>query len=135
MQRILVVEDEPTIAQAVAARLVAEGFEVRVAADGPAAVEQSRAYGPNGGYRVSPEENIGPVRSRTNSRSSTDHEPSSRCAGRCRSRSSGFPYRGFNSCMYGHPPGSRVRFGPAAWIVEQHYAIQAAIGDGSPVSR
>jgi DNA-binding response OmpR family regulator len=47
MQRILVVEDEPTIAQAVAARLVAEGFEVWVAADGPAAVEQSRAYGPD----------------------------------------------------------------------------------------
>jgi hypothetical protein len=25
--------------------------------------------------------------------------------------------------------------GRAAWIVEQHNAIQAAIGDGSPVSR
>jgi DNA-binding response OmpR family regulator len=47
MQRILVVEDEPTIAQAVAARLVAEGFEVRVAADGPTAVEQSTAYEPD----------------------------------------------------------------------------------------
>jgi DNA-binding response OmpR family regulator len=47
MQRILVVEDEPTIAQAVAARLVAEGFEVRVVADGPAAVEGFRAYGPD----------------------------------------------------------------------------------------
>jgi DNA-binding response OmpR family regulator len=47
MQRILVVEDEPTIAQAVGARLVAEGFEVRVVADGPAAVEGFRAYRPD----------------------------------------------------------------------------------------
>jgi DNA-binding response OmpR family regulator len=47
MQRILVVEDDPTIAQAVAARLVAEGFEVRVVADGPAAVEGFRTYGPD----------------------------------------------------------------------------------------
>jgi DNA-binding response OmpR family regulator len=47
MQRILVVEDEPTIAQAVAARLGAEGFEVRVVADGPAAVEGFRAYVPD----------------------------------------------------------------------------------------
>jgi DNA-binding response OmpR family regulator len=47
MQRILVVEDEPAIAQAVAARLVAEGFEVRVAADGPAAVQGFRAYVPD----------------------------------------------------------------------------------------
>jgi DNA-binding response OmpR family regulator len=47
MQRILVVEDEPTIAQAVAARLVAEGFEVRVAGDGPGGVEGFRAYGPD----------------------------------------------------------------------------------------
>jgi DNA-binding response OmpR family regulator len=47
MQRILVVEDEPAIAQAVAARLVAEGFEVRVAADGPAAVQRFRAYVPD----------------------------------------------------------------------------------------
>jgi DNA-binding response OmpR family regulator len=47
MQRILVVEDEPTIAQAVAARLVAEGFEVRIVADGPSAVEGFRAYGPD----------------------------------------------------------------------------------------
>ncbi|TQM01445.1 DNA-binding response OmpR family regulator [Actinoallomurus bryophytorum] len=47
MQRILVVEDEPTIAQAVAARLGAEGFEVRVVGDGPTAVEGFRAYVPD----------------------------------------------------------------------------------------
>jgi DNA-binding response OmpR family regulator len=45
-QRILVVEDEPTIAQAVAARLEAEGFEVRTAADGLSAVETARVYEP-----------------------------------------------------------------------------------------
>jgi DNA-binding response OmpR family regulator len=47
MQRILVVEDEPTIAQAVADRLIAEGFEVRVVGDGPAAVERFGTYGPD----------------------------------------------------------------------------------------
>jgi DNA-binding response OmpR family regulator len=47
MQRILVVEDDPTIARAVAARLAAEGFEVQVVADGPAAVEGFRTYGPD----------------------------------------------------------------------------------------
>src|SRR5437762_1587395 len=47
MQRILVVEDELTIAQAVAARLIAEGFDVRTAADGQSAVEEFRAYGPD----------------------------------------------------------------------------------------
>ncbi|GAB2817160.1 response regulator transcription factor [Actinoallomurus bryophytorum] len=41
------VEDEPTIAQAVAARLGAEGFEVRVVGDGPTAVEGFRAYVPD----------------------------------------------------------------------------------------
>jgi DNA-binding response OmpR family regulator len=41
MQRILVVEDEPPIAGAVAVRPVTEGFEVRPVADGPAAVEDS----------------------------------------------------------------------------------------------
>jgi DNA-binding response OmpR family regulator len=46
MQRILVVEDELTIAQAVAARLIAEGFDVRTVADGSSAVEEFRAYGP-----------------------------------------------------------------------------------------
>ncbi|WP_436775509.1 response regulator transcription factor [Yinghuangia sp. YIM S09857] len=42
---VLVVEDEPTIAEAVAARLRAEGFRTAVATDGPAAValaEQTR---------------------------------------------------------------------------------------------
>jgi DNA-binding response OmpR family regulator len=47
MQRILVVEDEPTIAQAIAARLVAEGFDVRVVADGPGAVDEFGAYAPD----------------------------------------------------------------------------------------
>jgi DNA-binding response OmpR family regulator len=37
-----VVEDERTIAEAVAARLRAEGFEVAVAGDGPSAVETAR---------------------------------------------------------------------------------------------
>jgi DNA-binding response OmpR family regulator len=37
-RRVLVVEDEPTINQAVTDRLVAEGFDVRQAYDGPAAV-------------------------------------------------------------------------------------------------
>src|SRR5438034_6972337 len=36
---ILVVEDEPPIAAAVATRLRSEGFEVAIAADGPAGVE------------------------------------------------------------------------------------------------
>ncbi|MFG2087041.1 MULTISPECIES: response regulator transcription factor [unclassified Spirillospora] len=45
--RILVVEDEPTIARAVADRLVAEGFGVEVAGDGPSAVERARAYEPH----------------------------------------------------------------------------------------
>jgi DNA-binding response OmpR family regulator len=47
MRRILVVEDDPAIAQAVTARLIAENFEVQVAADGPAAVERCRSYGPD----------------------------------------------------------------------------------------
>lgn len=45
MQRVLVVEDEPTIAAAVAARLRAEGYEVDVAGDGHqalAAAEERR---------------------------------------------------------------------------------------------
>ncbi|MFB4301236.1 response regulator transcription factor [Actinomadura sp. NTSP31] len=45
--RILVVEDEPTIARAVADRLAAEGFAVETAADGPSAVERARAYEPH----------------------------------------------------------------------------------------
>ena len=41
-RRVLVVEDERTIAESVAARLRAEGFEVEVAHDGPAAVARAR---------------------------------------------------------------------------------------------
>ena len=44
---ILVVEDEPTIADTVAARLGAEGFAVRVAADGPAAVACANEHHPD----------------------------------------------------------------------------------------
>ncbi|MGH3242628.1 MAG: response regulator transcription factor [Spirillospora sp.] len=40
-------EDEPTIARAVADRLVAEGFGVDIAGDGPAAVERARVYEPD----------------------------------------------------------------------------------------
>jgi DNA-binding response OmpR family regulator len=46
-QRILVVEDESAIADAIAARLLAEGFVVEIAADGPAAVEQFSASRPD----------------------------------------------------------------------------------------
>ncbi|TYK50836.1 response regulator transcription factor [Actinomadura decatromicini] len=45
--RILIVEDEPTIARAVADRLAAEGFAVEVAGDGPAAVRRAREYAPH----------------------------------------------------------------------------------------
>ena len=45
--RILVVEDEPTINQAVADRLVAEGFAVRQAYDGPAAVAAAQEWQPD----------------------------------------------------------------------------------------
>jgi DNA-binding response OmpR family regulator len=44
---ILVVEDEPTIADAVAARLRAERFAVRVAADGPSAVDDFHRHRPD----------------------------------------------------------------------------------------
>ena len=44
---IAVVEDERVIAEAVAARLRGEGFEVAVAADGPAAVELCRRMRPD----------------------------------------------------------------------------------------
>ncbi|WP_083752722.1 response regulator transcription factor [Actinosynnema sp. ALI-1.44] len=40
-RRVLVVEDELTIAESVAARLRAEGFEVELAHDGPSAVEKA----------------------------------------------------------------------------------------------
>ena len=46
-RRVLVVEDEQAIADAVAARLRAEGFEVHTAADGPAAVDAARRTGPD----------------------------------------------------------------------------------------
>jgi DNA-binding response OmpR family regulator len=46
-RRVLVVEDERTIADAVAARLRAEGFAVEVAGDGPAAVEAARKVQPD----------------------------------------------------------------------------------------
>jgi DNA-binding response OmpR family regulator len=44
---ILVVEDERTIAEAVAARLRAEGFSVHCVGDGPAAVEAARRIRPD----------------------------------------------------------------------------------------
>src|SRR4051812_49742551 len=40
-RRVLVVEDEPTIAHAVATRLRAEGYRVDVAGDGPSAVDSA----------------------------------------------------------------------------------------------
>jgi DNA-binding response OmpR family regulator len=46
-RRILVVEDERTIADSVAARLRAEGFAVDLAADGPSAVETARRTRPD----------------------------------------------------------------------------------------
>lgn len=47
MGLILVVEDEPTIAEAVASRLRSEGFEVEIAADGPSAVERCNELSPD----------------------------------------------------------------------------------------
>lgn len=46
-RRVLVVEDELTIAASVAARLRAEGFEVDLAHDGPSAVEAARKIEPD----------------------------------------------------------------------------------------
>lgn len=46
-RRILVVEDERTIAEAVAARLRAEGFAVESAHDGPTAVAKAKATNPD----------------------------------------------------------------------------------------
>lgn len=46
-RRILVVEDEPTIADAVAARMRAEGFLVDLAASGPDAVAAARRVSPD----------------------------------------------------------------------------------------
>jgi DNA-binding response OmpR family regulator len=45
--KVLVVEDERTIAEAVAARLRAEGFEVEIAGDGPSAVDAARRIQPD----------------------------------------------------------------------------------------
>jgi len=44
---ILVIEDEPTIADAVALRLRSEGFAVDIAADGPAGVEAAQRLSPD----------------------------------------------------------------------------------------
>jgi DNA-binding response OmpR family regulator len=46
-RRILVVEDEAPIADAVGARLRSEGYDVRLAADGPAGVEHARRWEPD----------------------------------------------------------------------------------------
>jgi DNA-binding response OmpR family regulator len=46
-RRILVVEDERTIAESVAARLRAEGFSVELAYDGPSAVAKTTALRPD----------------------------------------------------------------------------------------
>ncbi len=46
-RRIAVIEDEPSIAASVAARLRAEGFEVELAADGPTGVELCRSFRPD----------------------------------------------------------------------------------------
>ena len=44
---VLVVDDEPTISEAVAARLRGEGYEVVTAADGPSAVEECARIDPD----------------------------------------------------------------------------------------
>jgi DNA-binding response OmpR family regulator len=46
-RRILVVEDEATIASSIAARLRTEGFEVEIAADGHAGVQKAQAWLPD----------------------------------------------------------------------------------------
>ncbi len=46
-RRVLVVDDDPTIADSVAARLRAEGFDVQTAADGPGAVAAFRTGDPH----------------------------------------------------------------------------------------
>ncbi|MDT0308314.1 response regulator transcription factor [Streptomyces sp. DSM 44917] len=46
-RRVLVVEDDSTIVEAIATRLRAEGFLVQTAADGPAAVETAAAWHPD----------------------------------------------------------------------------------------
>jgi DNA-binding response OmpR family regulator len=44
---ILVVEDEPTLGEAIAARLRAEGFSTRLAGDGPSAVRAAKEQAPD----------------------------------------------------------------------------------------
>ncbi len=46
-RRVLVVDDERTISDAIAARLRAEGYDVRIASDGPTAVAECEAFGPD----------------------------------------------------------------------------------------
>jgi DNA-binding response OmpR family regulator len=46
-RRILVVDDEPTIANSVAVRLRAEGYDVQIAHDGPGAVAAATSYRPD----------------------------------------------------------------------------------------
>ncbi len=46
-RRVLVVEDDPTIVDAIAARLRAEGFVVQTAGDGPSAVDTAQAWQPD----------------------------------------------------------------------------------------
>jgi DNA-binding response OmpR family regulator len=46
-RRVLVVEDDPIIAQSVAARLRAEGFEVGIATTGPAGVDAAMRHRPD----------------------------------------------------------------------------------------
>src|SRR6476469_2125109 len=46
-RRVLVVEDERTINQAVSDRLVAEGFDVRQSYDGPGAVAEAQRWVPD----------------------------------------------------------------------------------------
>ncbi len=46
-QRIVVVEDDETIAHAVQSRLVAEGFDVRIAGDGPGGVQVCAEFEPD----------------------------------------------------------------------------------------
>ncbi|WP_435126081.1 response regulator transcription factor [Actinacidiphila sp. bgisy144] len=46
-RRVLVVEDDQTIVQAIAARLQAEGFQVRTASDGPSAVDAAHSWQPD----------------------------------------------------------------------------------------
>ncbi|WP_084161044.1 response regulator transcription factor [Nocardia sp. BMG51109] len=46
-RRILVVEDEPAIADSIAVRLRATGFEVTIACDGPAGVAAAEAHAPD----------------------------------------------------------------------------------------